>query len=98
MTESPGSLARAPDDIDLVELEQRLSTLKHVLSLHHTHVWSMDGANHVLTTHGVVASQTDPDALVQVPRDVAHLCKEYRLLHTTVEVQWGEDACRMGIG
>jgi len=26
------------------ELEQRLSALEHVLSAHHTHVWSMDGA------------------------------------------------------
>lgn len=96
--ESPGSLPRALDDIDLVKLEQRLSTLKHVLSAHHTHVWSMDGVNHVLTTHVVVASQTDRDAPVQVRRDVAHLCKEYRLVHTTVEIEWGEDECRMGIG
>lgn len=91
-------LQAVPDDIDLAELEQRLSALEHVLAAHHTHVWSMDGANHVLTTHVVVASQTDRDALAQVRRDVAQLCKEYRFAHTTVEIEWGEDECRMGIG
>ena len=45
-----------------------------------------------------VASQTDRDALAQVRRDVAQLCKEYRFAHTTVEIEWGEDECRMGIG
>lgn len=40
-------LQAVPDDIDLSELERRLGALEHVLSTHHTHVWSMDGAHHV---------------------------------------------------
>lgn len=43
--------------------------------------------NHVLTTHVVVASQTDRDALAQVRRDVVQFCKEYRFAHTTGEIE-----------
>ena len=91
-------LQAVPDDVDLTELERRLGALEHVLSIHHTHVWSMDGAHHVLTAHVVVDSQTDRDALAALRADVAQLCKEYRFAHTTVEIEWGDDECRMGIG
>jgi cobalt-zinc-cadmium efflux system protein len=77
------------DDIDLAELERRLAALDHVLSTHHTHVWSMDGAHHVLTAHVVVDSQTDRDALAELRLDVAQPYKDYRFAHTTVEIEWG---------
>ena len=89
-------LQAVPDDVDLGELERRLGALEHVLSTHHTHVWSMDGAHHVLTAHVVVDSETDRDALAELRAEVAQLCKEYRFAHTTVEIEWGDDACRMG--
>ena len=47
-----------PEEIDLLDLESHLGKLAHVRSTHHTHVWSMDGAHHVLTSHIVVDSQT----------------------------------------
>ena len=56
----------------------------------------MDGAHHVLTTHIVVDSQTDRAGLVRLRTDVARLCEEYRFAHTTVEIEWGHDECRMG--
>ena len=85
-----------PEDIDLRELEGRLRGLAHVLSIHHTHVWSMDGAHHVLTTHLVVDSQTSKTKLSRLRADVASLCREFGFAHSTVEVEWDDDKCRMG--
>ena len=84
-----------PEDVDLVELQRRLGGLSHVQSTHHTHVWSMDGAHHVLTTHIVVDSQTTKIEVLQLREDVAQLCEEYHFAHTTVEIEWGDDECRM---
>ena len=89
-------LQAVPEDIDLRELEGRLQGLKHVLSIHHTHVWSMDGAHHVLTTHIVVDSQTSKTELGRLRADVARLCHEFGFAHSTVEVEWEDDECRMG--
>jgi len=58
----------------------------------------MDGAHHVLTAHVVVDGETDLDALTELRTEVAELCKEYRFAHTTVEIEWGDDACRMENG
>lgn len=89
-------LQAVPEGIDLAELERRLGALKHVISTHDTQVWSMDGAHHVLTAHVVVGNQTNKEALTQLRADVAQLCEEYRFAHTTVEIEWDDDECRMG--
>ncbi len=89
-------LQAVPDDIDLREFERRLGALKHVQSTHHTHVWSMDGAHHVLSTHIVVDGETSREQVGRLRLDIAKLCEEYRFAHTTVEIEWGDDECRMG--
>ena len=89
-------LQAVPDDIDLRELEHRFGALEHVRSTHHTHAWSMDGAHHVLSTHIVVPGETSKDDVTQLRLDIARLCDEYRFAHTTVEIEWGDDECRMG--
>ena len=89
-------LQAVPDDIDLGELERRLGVLEHVQSTHHTHVWSMDGAHHVLSTHIVVDGETSRDEVASLRDDVGRLCEEFRFAHTTVEIEWEDEACRMG--
>ena len=85
-----------PEEVDLRELEHRLGGLAHVRSTHHTHVWSMDGAHHVLTSHIVVDSQTTKDEMARLRGAIAHLCTDYDFAHTTIEIEWGDDECRMG--
>jgi len=89
-------LQAVPEDIDLPELERRFGSLAHVCSTHHTHVWSMDGEHHVLTTHIVVDSQATNDDITRLRGNVAQLCEEYRFAHTTIEIEWDNEECRMG--
>ena len=84
-----------PEEIDLPDLERHLGNLAHVRSTHHTHVWSMDGAHHVLTSHIVVDSQTTKTEVSRLRAEVARLCEEYHFAHTTIEIEWGDDKCRM---
>ena len=88
-------LQAVPEDIDLDELQRRLDALDHVRSTHHTHVWSMDGSHHVLSTHLVVDSNATKENVTRVRAAVATLCEEYRFAHSTVEIEWGDDECRM---
>ena len=84
-----------PEDVDLAELERRFGSLDKVLSAHHTHVWSMDGAHHVLTAHLVVPEGMSKEAVLAVRERARRLCMEYDFAHTTIEIEWGEDACHM---
>src|SRR5699024_10817823 len=45
-------------DIDLAEVKKRLEKVSKVNSLHHTHIWSLEGEHNVFTTH-VVLNEID---------------------------------------
>ncbi len=88
-------LQGVPDDVDLEAIERRLAALDHVQSTHHTQVWSMDGAHHVLTTHLVVDAETSKDEVLSLREQVRGLCEDHDFAHTTVEIEWGDESCRM---
>ncbi|HMN25434.1 MAG TPA: cation diffusion facilitator family transporter, partial [Ignavibacteriaceae bacterium] len=44
-------LQATPDNVNIEFLDNKLKSIDKVISSHHTHVWSLDGANHILTTH-----------------------------------------------
>jgi cobalt-zinc-cadmium efflux system protein len=84
-------LQAVPDSLEIPEIEHHLSSIPQVLSVHHTHIWSLDGENHVLTTHLVVDPQADKDSLVRIKRDVREITKKMSLAHSTIELELGED-------
>ena len=91
-------LQAAPADLDVHALEHELETISHVLSTHHTHAWSLDGEHHVLTTHLVVAAGASKAEIVQVKTDALRLVRQVDLEHTTIEVEYEDEDCRMRDG
>jgi cobalt-zinc-cadmium efflux system protein len=47
-------------------IDEKLKSIDKVISSHHTHVWSLDGANHILTTHLIVDKSTTRDEIVKI--------------------------------
>lgn len=88
-------LQAAPADLDVHAIEHELEHIPHVLSTHHTHAWSLDGEHHVLTTHLVVPSEATKAEITQVKRDALHLFRQIDLEHTTIEVEYEDEDCRM---
>lgn len=88
-------LQAVPDGIDIEVIETRLLALDKVESVHHTHVWSMDGYEHVLSTHVVVEASTTRDEILCVKEEIRQLRGEFNLAHTTVEVEYYHEGCVM---
>ncbi|MBF8256727.1 MAG: Cadmium, cobalt and zinc/H(+)-K(+) antiporter [Anaerolineales bacterium] len=88
-------LQAAPADLDIHAIEHELETIAHVLSTHHTHAWSLDGEHHVLTTHLVVPAGASKTEIVQVKADALRLFRQIDLEHTTIEVEYEDEDCRM---
>ena len=88
-------LQAVPDHIDVETIENRLGTIENVCSTHHTHVWSLDGEHHVLTTHIVVEDNTDREQILCIKQEVKELSDELDLMHTTIEFEYGDEICRM---
>ena len=88
-------LQAVPENMDLEKIENRLLAIDNVCSSHHTHIWSMDGEHHVLTTHLVVEEDTSQGEVQCIKEDINQLSKEMDFLHTTVEIEYGDEKCSM---
>ena len=91
-------LQAAPPDLDVHGVEHTLASIPNVLSTHHTHVWSLDGEHHVLTTHLVVPANASKSDILQVKRNALELMQQADLEHTTIEVEYEDEDCRMKSG
>ena len=88
-------LQAAPADLDVHAIEHQLEQIPNVLSTHHTHAWSLDGEHHVLTTHLVVPANASKAEIVQVKHDALRFMEQVDLEHTTIEVEYEDENCRM---
>ena len=88
-------LQGVPENIDIDEIDQRLRSIPDVESTHHTHVWSLDGEQHVLTTHIVVDECLSKEAIVCVRSDLQSLLSSLDFSHSTIEIEFGDGDCGM---
>lgn len=88
-------LQAVPKDIDLEKLQHSILALDRVNSLHHTHVWSLDGERHVLTAHIVVEEDTARPEIIAIKQAVQQLGEKLNLEHITLEIEYLNEYCKM---
>jgi len=84
-----------PENVDLENINERLLEIDNICSTHHTHVWSMDGQHHVLTTHLVVEEDTTREQVQCIKEEINQLSRDLDFFHTTVEIEYGDEKCSM---
>ena len=85
-----------PDKALHKEIEHKLLAIDGVSEIHHQHLWSLDGEQHVLTAH-IVADHDGgfgPDNYCAIKQSIAMALEQYPLAHTTIEIELTEEACR----
>jgi cobalt-zinc-cadmium efflux system protein len=86
-------LQGVPRDMDVKEIERKLAAVPGVQSIHHTHIWSLDGEHNVLTTHLRVNAETSKEDLLRIKRESRDAVRDLHLEHTTVEIELGDQDC-----
>lgn len=86
-------LQAVPEDIDIQKLEKSILSLAKVDSIHHTHVWSLDGEHHVLTTHVVVINDTTREEIKSLKNAIQTMGQNLNLEHITVEIEYVNEHC-----
>lgn len=82
-----------PKDINLNAIKQKIVELPHVHSLHHTHVWSLDGENHVFTTHACLKNIDSFQQITATKNAIKNILKENKFQHFTVETELNNELC-----
>ncbi|MDF1501022.1 MAG: cation diffusion facilitator family transporter [Anaerolineales bacterium] len=88
-------LQAVPEDVDLDAIDETLVSIDHIRSTHHTHVWSLDGEHHVLTTHVVVDKDTPREDIVCIRQDIHDVVRKWGFSHSTIEIEFGDEDCGM---
>lgn len=88
-------LQGAPEKINVDEINAKFSKIENVSSVHHTHIWSLDGEHHVLTSHLKLSEVTSPEEILKVKNKVKELVKGYSLEHITIETEFEDETCTM---
>jgi len=88
-------LQGVPDSVNVGEIEDAIQKMEMVSGIHHTHVWSLDGEQHVLTTHVVLCEGAKKEQIRAIKSKIKELSENHGLAHTTVEFEYLEDDCSM---
>ena len=88
-------LQGVPKDIDLKALENSILKVENIDSLHHMHVWSMEGEHHVFTVHIKLKHIQELKQLQEVKERIREILEEYHFDHFTVETELDSDTCKL---
>lgn len=81
-------LEKTPEDVDVEQLIHHIMELDGVVDVHHFHLRSIDGYNHIATMH-IVA---DGDYIV-IKNAVKEEMREHGIYHTTIEIESVNEPC-----
>ena len=89
-------LQGVPKEIDLVKIEKELLSIDHVQSLHHTHIWSLEGEHHVFSTHLKLERISSFGKLMEVKNEAKAHLEKYHFKHFTIETELDTENCELG--
>jgi cobalt-zinc-cadmium efflux system protein len=80
-------LQAVPSELAIARIEQKLASSLNATRIHHTHIWTMDGEHHILTSHLVFDRNKTVDEIFQEKTKARELLKAEGIDHATFEVE-----------
>ncbi|MBE6156055.1 MAG: cation transporter [Firmicutes bacterium] len=81
-------LEKAPNDVSVDDIKKCVLSIEKVQSVHHIHIWSIDGNINYATMH--VVSQ---DNSFSIKEQIRQALKKQGIIHTTIEIETENEIC-----
>jgi cobalt-zinc-cadmium efflux system protein len=91
-------LQSVPEGFDLAQFTSDVESIPKVLSTHHTHVWTLDGQHHVLTTHLVMEPGSLREDVVAAKARIIELLRPDTFIHATIAIEFAGEPCEGIVG
>jgi len=88
-------LQAKPGEMNTQKLQEEITKISGVMSVHDLHVWSMDGAYYVLTIHVVVEDQMPHQNILEIKQQVRETCRQMDIEHVTIEMEQESEKCAL---
>jgi cobalt-zinc-cadmium efflux system protein len=86
-------LQSIPDDVELSTIETTIRQHTLVCDMHDTHVWSLDGTEHILSAHLVVPNRTPYADVLSLKCKIRKDLSDAGIDHATLEIEELGDVC-----
>ncbi len=83
-----------PHDISYDDIEKKILAIKNVVSIHHTHIWSLDGEKHVFTSHVKLDVVDTVEEILKVKNSIKETLDPYSFEHCTIETEVAKEVCK----
>ncbi|WP_024768489.1 cation diffusion facilitator family transporter [Aquimarina macrocephali] len=84
-----------PKDINIEEIKSKILQVPHIDSIHHLHVWSLEGEHHVFTAHVKLKDITETDQIIDIKSEVKKILMIYHFSHCTIETELDGEVCML---
>lgn len=91
-------LQGVPQDIDLKNIEQQILAVENIQSLHHTHIWSLEGEHHVFSSHLKLKNIERFKQIEATKLAVQEILKKYNFQHYTLQTELDGENCDLAAG
>lgn len=75
-----------PSGIKLDEINEVITSVGYVHSVHHVHVWPLSTTENALTAHVVIDEQLSFEKKLQLIGEIKHKLQHYNIHHSTIEL------------
>ncbi len=86
-------LEGVPEEYVIKDIEDIIVRIKGVNSVHHTHIWSLEGEKIFLSTHVVVDDSASYEKIVPLKEEIRKILKEEKIEHATIEIDFENENC-----
>ncbi|WP_373997599.1 cation diffusion facilitator family transporter [Bdellovibrio bacteriovorus] len=86
-------LMASPTNIEVEHVEQAIRKIEKVQDVHHGHLWSLDGENHIFTGHVVLGPDATVSDMEIVKTKVKKLVKDFGIVEATIETEVAGFTC-----
>ncbi|MFM6928977.1 MAG: cation diffusion facilitator family transporter, partial [Bdellovibrio sp.] len=86
-------LMASPSGASVEEVSAEIKKVDKVVGVHHAHLWSLDGENHVFTAHVVLDASANPSDMHKVKEQVKALVKNFGIIEATIETELSDVTC-----
>ena len=86
-------LQGVPKELSIDKIEGIISKEIDIVSIHHTHVWSLEGEKNMMSTHVVLEDGVSQDRIIQVKKDIKQVAQDNDIQHVTIEVEFDSEQC-----
>lgn len=86
-------LQGVPKGFNIEKIQKKILEQTDCLSVHHTHIWSLEGEKVFLSTHVVVANDFDKTEFVDLKSKIKRLLTNEGIDHVTIEMEFENEDC-----